>query len=124
MPPRNWLDTVEKEEGKKILSVTVKAEEDTLVLNPMFENPLVEAPHNSSPELLMVMLKEGTVISKLREIHKGGHLSRIINIPRAWVRAKEQNHKRKVIGLRLTLQPRSIIVVPVFANSKIHPLPS
>jgi len=123
MPPKNWLDTVEKEEGKKILCVSVRAEEDNLALNPMFENPLVEAPHNSSPKQLMEMLREGTVTSKLREIHKGGRVIRIINIPRAWVREKEWEHRRKVVSLRLTLQPRSMIVVPVFDHSKTKSLP-
>jgi hypothetical protein len=120
MPPKNWIDTVEKEEGKKILGFTVQDEEHTLVLSPMFENPPVEAPHNSSPEQVMMMLKKGTLISKLREIHKGKHISRIINIPRVWVRDKEQWHKSKVIGLRLTVKPRRIIVVPIYANKKIN----
>jgi hypothetical protein len=120
MPPKNWLDTVEKEEGKKILSFTVQDEEHTLVLNPLFENPQVEAPHNSSPEQVMMMLSKGTLISKLREMHKGKHISRIINIPRVWVRDKEQWHKSRVIGLRLTVKSRSIIVVPIYAHKKIN----
>lgn len=120
MPPKNWLDTVEKEEGKKILSFTVQDEEHTLVLNPLFENPQVEAPHNSSPEQVMMMLSKGTLISKLREIHKGKHISRIINIPRVWVRDKEQWHKSRVIGLRLTVKSRSIIVVPIYAHKKTN----
>lgn len=120
MPPKNWLDAVEKEEGKKILSFTVQDEEDTLVLSPLFENPQVEAPHNSSPEQVMMMLSKGTLICKLREIHKGKHISRIINIPRVWVRDKEQWHKSRVIGLRLTVKSRSIIVVPIYAHKKTN----
>jgi hypothetical protein len=123
MPPKNWLDTVEKEAGKKILSFTVQDEEHTLVLSPLFENPKVEAPHNSSPEQVMMMLSEGTLISKLREIQKGKHISRIINIPRVWVRDKEQWHKSKVIGLRLTVKSRSIIVVPIYAHKKLNSPP-
>ncbi len=120
MPPKNWLDTVEKEEGKKILSFAVQDEAHTLVLKPLFENPQVEAPHNSSPEQVMMMLKKGTLISKLREINKGKHISRIINIPRVWVRDKEQWHKSKVIRLHLTVKSRTIIVVPIFAHKKTN----
>jgi len=123
MPSKNWLDAVEKEEGKKILSFTVQDEEHTLVLMPLFENPPVEAPHNSSPEQVIMMLRKGTLISKLREIHKGKHVSRIINIPRVWVREKEQWHKSKVIGLRLTVKSRSIIIIPIFAHKKINSSP-
>ena len=116
MPPKIWLDAAEKKEGKKILGFTLKAEEDALVLNPMFENPRVEPPRNSSPELVTLMLRQGSLISKLREVHKGNNIYRIINVPRAWVRAKEQERNRKVIALSLTTQPTSIIVTPIFAN--------
>jgi hypothetical protein len=116
LPPRIWLEAVEKKEGKKILGFTLKSEEEGLVLDPMFENPRVEPPRNGSPELVTLMLLQGTLISKLREVHKGNNIYRIIYVPRAWVKGKEQERNRKVIALSVTTKSASIFVAPVFAN--------
>ena len=116
-PPLNWLETVEKQERKKVLYLAVKAEYDNLILNPLFENPPVEAPHYGSPEEVMAMLRKGTV-SKLRDIHKGGSTARIINIPRAWVHTLEKEHNSTIVDLRLTVHSRSITVEPIFKHVK------
>ena len=116
MPPKIWLDAVEKKQGKKILGFTLKSEEEGLVLAPMFENPRVEPPRNGSPELVTLMLLQGTLISKLREVHKGNNIYRIIYVPRVWVKGKEQERNRKVVALSVTTKPASIFVAPVFTN--------
>jgi hypothetical protein len=118
LPPRNWLNAIEAKEGKKIWHFTVKAEGDTLLLNPAFTEPAVSAPRNSSPEAVTQMLKNGSLILKLREIHKGKHVYRIVNIPRSWVNTKEQMRKRTVAALRVTTRPESLIAEPVFQDKR------
>lgn len=120
MPPKIWLDAVEKKQGKKILGFTLKSEEEGLVLDPLFENPRVEPPRNGSPELVTLMLLQGTLIGKLREVRKGKNIYRIIYVPRAWVKGKEQVRNRKVIALSVTTKPASIFVAPVFAKKPTH----
>jgi hypothetical protein len=116
LPPQNWLETVEKREGKKVLYFTIRTQSYALVLTPIFEEPKTEAPRNSSPETVMLMLKEGSLMGKLREIRKGKHVFRIVNIPRVWVRAEEKKVNRKVIALSLTTDPENILVEPVFSD--------
>jgi hypothetical protein len=116
MPPKYWLDAVEKNAGKRILHFAVKAELAALVLTPLFEEPKVEPPKNSSPEQITGMLKQGTLLSKLRETRKGNNVYRIVNVPRTWVRAKEQQRWRKVTALRFTIEPTRLIIEPVFGD--------
>ena len=116
LPPQNWLHAIEEKEGKKVLYFTLRTESYALVLNPLFENPKVEAPRNSPPERVMLMLKQGSLTSRLRDIRKGNHVYRIANVPRVWVRAKEKEVNRKVIALSLTTEPGSILVEPVFSS--------
>ena len=116
LPPQNWLDIVEKEEGKKILYFALRTDSYALVLIPIFENPKVEAPQNISPERVELMLKQGTLKSKLREIRKGKHVYRTVNIPRVWVHAEERKVKRKVIALSLTTESESLLVEPIFSG--------
>jgi hypothetical protein len=82
----------------------------------MFDNPQDEGPRNSSPEMVAQMLKEGTLIVKLREVRKGPHIYRTVNIPRVWVRAREKGVNRKVVALSLTTEPESLLVEPVFSG--------
>ncbi len=116
LPPQNWLDTVEKKEGRKVLFFNLKTQTYALVLTPMFEEPKAESPRNSAPELVDLMLKEGTLISRLREVRRGNHVYRIVNVPRVWVRAREKGVNRRVIALSLTIRPESIVVEPVFSG--------
>ncbi len=116
MPPKYWLDAEEKKASKKIQQFAIKAEAYALVLNPVFDNSEVEQPRNSSPEQVMIMLKQGTLLSKLREIRKGNNVYRVVNIPRVWVRAREQGQNRKVTALSLTTEPTRILVEPIFGN--------
>ena len=116
VPPQNWLDTVEKKKGKRVLYFTLRTESYALVLSPMFEGPKVEAPRNSSPEIVALMLKQGSLICKLREVRRGSHVYRIVNVPRVWVRAKEKEVNRKVVALSLTAEPESILVEPIFSG--------
>ena len=116
LPPQNWLDTLEKKKGKKVLYFNLKTQAYALILTPKFEEPEAEGPRNSSPELVELMLKEGTLISKLRELRRGNHAYRIVNIPRVWVRAREKGVNRKVIALSLTTEPESILVEPIFSG--------
>ena len=116
LPPQNWLDAVEKREGKKVLYFTIRTQSYALVLNPLFEEPQEEASHNSSPETVMLMLKTGSLTGKLREVRKGNHVFRIVNVPRVWVRAEEKKVNRKVVALSLTTDPESILVEPVFSG--------
>jgi hypothetical protein len=116
LPPQNWLDTVEKKKGKKILCFSLRTQTYALILTPKFEEPETEGPRNSSPELVELMLKEGTLFSKLREIRRGKHLYRIVNVPRVWVRAREKGVNRKVIALSLTTETESVLVEPVFSG--------
>jgi hypothetical protein len=116
MPPKFWLDSVEKTKGKKILHFSIMTEEETLILTPVFENPKVEPPRNSSPELIAQMLRQGKLLSKLREIRKGKNVYRIVNVPRSWIRTREQEHNRKVNALRFTTEQTSIRVEPVFGD--------
>jgi hypothetical protein len=116
LPPQNWLDTIEKKEGKKVLYFSLRTQSYALVLTPIFEEPNSEAPRNSSPENVMLMLKQGNLFGKLREVRKGKHVYRIVNVPRVWVRAKEKEVNRKVIALSLTTDPESILVEPVFSG--------
>jgi hypothetical protein len=116
LPPQNWLDAIEKKEGRKILCFSLKTQTYALVLTPMFDNPQDEGPRNSSPEMVAQMLKEGTLIVKLREVRKGPHIYRTVNIPRVWVRAREKGVNRKVVALSLTTEPESLLVEPVFSG--------
>ena len=116
MPPRNWLDILEKKEGRRVLAFKIKSEGEGIILNPTFENPSTESSQNTLPEQVLLMLRQGTLVSKLREIRKGAHVYRIINVPRSWVRTREQRRNRKIVALRLTTEPASIIVEPVFGD--------
>ena len=102
LPPRNWLDAIEKKAGKKILQFTVKTEAYALVLKPVFDQPGEEQPRNSSPEDVMLMLEQGILMSRLREIHKGKNVYRTVNIPRLWVREREAGTNRKLTALSVT----------------------
>jgi hypothetical protein len=116
MPPRNYLNDVEKKEGRKILYFAAKAEEDALVLKPVFVEPAVDVPQNSSPETVAQMLKQGNLMIKLREVPKGKNVYRIINVPRAWVKTEERQRNRIVAALRVTTRPDYIIAEPIFGS--------
>jgi hypothetical protein len=116
MPPKYWLDAEEKNAGKKILHFAIKSEAYALVLSPIFDSSQVEQPRNSTPEEIMLLLKQGTLYSKLRETRKGNNVYRIVNIPRVWVRAREQGQNRQVTALSLTTEPTRILVEPIFGN--------
>lgn len=116
LPPKHWIDLVEAEENKKILFMSIKKNNDRLELYPLFEKPDFEAPHNISPDDLLFMLNQGTVVCKLRDIYKNRKLYRCINIPRVWVRLIERKNKRKITALRLFLKRRRIDVLPTFEN--------
>ncbi|MCW4010085.1 MAG: hypothetical protein NWF05_05640 [Candidatus Bathyarchaeota archaeon] len=120
MPPLNWLNVVEKKEGKKILHFAVKAQDEVLVLNPVFVEPTVSGPKNTVPEKVTQMLKQGNLMVKLREVHKGRNIYRIINVPRSWVKAEEGQRNRAVVAVRVTTEPESITVTPIF-GSKLKP---
>ncbi len=116
LPPRNWLDMIEKNAGKKILQFAIKAEAYSLVLKPMFEQSEGEQPRNSTPEDVMLMLEQGTLMGKLREIKKGKTVYRTVNIPRMWVREREAGTNRKVSALSVIAQPTSLIIEPIFGE--------
>jgi len=120
LPPQNWLAAVEKPEGRKVLYFTLRTQTYALELTPKFEENKSEIPRNSSPEVMALMLKEGTLVSKLREVRKGNHVFRIVNIPRVWVRAREKGVNRKVVALSITTNPESLLVEPVFSG-KLNP---
>ncbi len=116
LPPRGWMEAAEKKEGKRILHFAVKTQEDTLLLVPLFANAKVETQKNSSPETVLKILKQGTLTSKLREVHKGKNIYRIVKIPRAWVHAKERQRNRKMSALRVTANPLTLEVEPIFGD--------
>ncbi len=116
MPPRNWMDITEQKEGKKILHFALRTEGENLVLSPVFSTPKVESSRNASPNDVLTMLKDGSLTSKLREVHKGKNVYRVIKIPRVWVHAKEQYRRRRMSALRLTAQPETIVVEPIYGE--------
>lgn len=116
LPPQNWLDTIEKREDKKILYFAIRTQTYALVLTPKYEEPKEEAPRNSPPEEVALMLKQGILVSKLREVRKGKTVFRIVNIPRVWVRAREKAVNRKVAALSITTDPERLLVEPVFSR--------
>ncbi len=87
-----------------------------MVLTPKFEEPKVAPPTNSSPETVLLLLKQGTLLSKLRETQKGNNVFRSLNIPRAWIREREQKVHRQVTALSLTTATDSILVEPVYGG--------
>jgi hypothetical protein len=116
LPPKNWLDETEHQAGKKILYFTLSSRAFALVLTPQFEEPKVPPPVNSSPENIMILLKHGTLLSKLRETRKGNNVLRSVNIPRAWIREREQKIHREVTALSITVEPDCIMVEPVYGG--------
>jgi hypothetical protein len=120
LPPKNWLDEIEKKEGKKVLYFTLSTRTYALVMTPKFEEPQVPPPSNSSPENIMVMLKAGALLSKLRETQKGNIVYRTVYVPRAWIRQKEHEVHKKVVALSVTPEPMSLLVEPVFGKSIQH----
>ena len=102
LPPQNWLDTIEKKEGR-LFCFSLKTQTYALVLSTeclIIHKKKVRVI--ASPEMIVQMLKGGNLIVKLREVRKGTHVYRTVNIPRVWVRAREKGVNRKVIALSLT----------------------
>ncbi len=71
LPPKNWLVATEREAGKKILYFTLKSRAYALLLMPKFDEAKVPPPVNSSPDDVLLMLKQGVLLAKLRELRKG-----------------------------------------------------
>ena len=116
MPPKFWLDSVERNEGRKILQLAIKAEAFALVMSPVFDQPEGDQPRNSSPEEVLSMLEEGTLVSKLREVRKGKNVYRIVNLPRVWIREREAGTNRKLTALSIITQSDCITVEPIFGE--------
>jgi hypothetical protein len=116
LPPKNWLEAEEKAASKKILFFSFKAEGNGLTLEPVFENPKVEQPHNSTPEVVEMMMREGTLLGPLREIRKGKSVYRVVKVPRSWVRSEELMRGRVMVALRIMPEPNRLIVEPVFGK--------
>ena len=114
-PPRNWLETVEKTEGKKILHFTFKSQDEGLVLNPAFEESTVYSSRNSSDDVRQ-LLKKGNLKVALREIRKGRNVYRVVKVPRVWIRSQELQRYRKVVALSVTPESEYLVVKPVFGN--------
>jgi hypothetical protein len=118
LPPKNWLDATEQEAGKKILYFTLKSRAYALLLTPQFDEPNVPPPVNSSPESVLLMLKQGVLLVKLREVRRGRNVFRLVNLPRAWVREREQKVRRQVTALSVTVEPEGLLVEAVFAENR------
>lgn len=116
LPPLNWLDAVEKVQARKIQYFTVRTNGDALVLSPGFENPKVVASPNSSSDDVAQMLREGNLVVKLRNVPKGRNVYRVVHVPRVWVRAKERQHNRKVVALKLKIEPAYLEVTPIYGE--------
>ncbi len=115
-PPKHWLQATEKAAGKKILYFALKSEDESLILTPVFSEPRVEQPKNSSPDVVQQMLETGTLLAKLRDVCKGENVYRTMNLPRSWVRTMEQSRWRKMAALRTTAKQGFLLVEPVFGE--------
>jgi hypothetical protein len=115
LPPKNWLDAIEKAENKKIVAFAVKAEGENFILTPEFEEPKIKKANANSDDVEQLM-REGTLTVKLRDLPKGRIVYRVIKVPRAWVRAREGMRRRKLVALRVKEEPSCLLVAPVFGD--------
>jgi hypothetical protein len=116
LPPKNWLEAEEKAAGKKVLFFSFKTEGNGMILEPVFENPKVEQPRNSTPEVIEMMMRAGTLLGPLRDVRKGQTVYRLVKVPRSWVRSEEIMRGRRMVALRLTPEKSRLIVEPVFGE--------
>ncbi len=119
LPPKNWLEAEEKAAGGKILFFSFKLEGNGMVLEPLFKNPPREQPRNSSPEEIEMMMREGTLLGRLRDLRKGQAVFRVVKVPRSWVRSEEIQRNRRMVALRLTPYPKRLMVEPIFGE-RLH----
>jgi hypothetical protein len=120
LPPLNWLEAVEKTEGRKIQSFMFEAEGEALVLNPVFEERKASAPKKGSSDDVSLMLKQGTLEVKLREIPKGRNVYRVVKVPRAWVHTQEMQRNRKMVALNVKTEHACLLVTAIFGD-KLKP---
>jgi hypothetical protein len=116
LPPKNWLDAVEKAESKKIVAFTVRAMGEDLVLKPTFEEPKIKKVSGNSSEDVVQMMRQGNLTVKLRDFPKGRIVYRVVKVPRAWVRVREGMRRRKLAALSIKTEPDNLLVSPIFGD--------
>ncbi len=116
LPPLNWLQEVEKAQGKKIQGFNFKSSGETLILSPIFEAPKASTSKQGLADDVLFMLKRGVLEVKLREIPKGRNVYRVVKVPRAWVHAQEMQRNRKMAALNVKTEQQCLMTTPIFGD--------